>query len=38
MIAAFQSAEPFVHLVVPGLIVLLLVFAYNIRTKWKDWP
>jgi hypothetical protein len=26
------------HLVVPGLIVLLMVFAYRICTMWKDWP
>jgi hypothetical protein len=38
IIAAFQSTEPLIHLIVPGFIALLMVFANSIRTKWKDWP
>jgi hypothetical protein len=38
IIAAFRSTEPLMRLVVPGLIGLLMVFAYRIRTIWKDWP
>ncbi len=37
-IAACQSTEPFMHLLIPGLISLLMVFAYSIRNIWKDWP
>ena len=38
IIAAFRSTEPLMHLVVPSLIALLMVFAYRICTMWKDWP
>jgi hypothetical protein len=38
IIAAFRSTEPGLHLIVPGLIALLMVFAYSIRSKPKDWP
>jgi hypothetical protein len=38
IIAAWQSPEPLLHLVVPGLFVILMVFAYSIGNKWKDWP
>ena len=38
IIAAFQSTEPGLHLIVPGLIAFLMVFAYSIRSKPKDWP
>jgi len=38
IIAACQSTEPFMHLIIPGLIALLMVFAYNIRNIWKNWP
>ena len=38
IVAACQSTEPLLHLIFPGLIVLLMVFACSIRAKWKDWP
>jgi hypothetical protein len=38
VIAAFQSTEPLMHLIVPGIIALLMVYANSIRAKWKDWP
>ncbi len=38
VITAFRSTEPLMHLIVPGLIGFLMLFAYSIRTKRKDWP
>jgi len=38
IIAAFQSSEPLLHLFVPGLIAVLMVFANSIRKNWKNWP
>ena len=38
IVAAFQSTEPFLHLVLPGLFALLILFAYSINNKWKGWP
>jgi len=38
IVAAFRSAEVLMGLVVPGLIVLLLLFASSIRRNWKNWP
>ena len=38
IVAAFRSAEPMKSLLVPGLIVILVLFASSIRSKWKDWP
>jgi len=38
IVAAFQTEEPLLHLAVPGLFALLMVFAYSIRGMWKNWP
>ena len=38
VIDALQSTEPLQHLFVPGLIGVLMYFAYTIRSKWKNWP
>jgi len=38
IVAAFQTTEPLLHLVIPGLFALLIFFAYTIRNKWKNWP
>ncbi len=38
VISAFRSTEPLLRLVFPALIALLMVFAYSIRAKWKNWP
>jgi hypothetical protein len=38
VVDACQSAEPLLYLLVPGLFAVLMVFAYSIRAKWKDWP
>jgi len=38
IVAAFRSAEPMESLIVPGLIVVLVLFASSVRSKWKDWP
>ena len=37
VIAAFQSDEPLLHLFVPVLIAVLMVFANSIRKNWKNW-
>jgi O-antigen/teichoic acid export membrane protein len=36
--AVFRSGEPMKMLIVPGLIVILVLFAFSVRRKWKDWP
>jgi hypothetical protein len=38
IIAAFQTTEPLLHLAIPGLFALLILFAYCINDKWKGWP
>jgi hypothetical protein len=38
IVDVFQSEEPLLHLVIPGLFALLILFAYSIRNKWKGWP
>jgi len=38
IIAAFESAEPLMHLIIPCLIALVMIFAYNISNMWKGWP
>jgi hypothetical protein len=38
IIDAFQSPEPALHLVIPGLIAFLIYFAYTLRNKSKGWP
>ena len=38
IVAAFRSTEPALHLIIPGLMAFLMLFAYNLRSKWKDWP
>jgi len=38
VIAAFQSTEPALHLVIPGMMAFLMLFAYSLRSRWKGWP
>ena len=38
IISAFQSTEPEFYLSVTVLLALVVLFAYNLRKKWKDWP
>lgn len=38
IVGAFRSEEPMKDLIVPGLILVLVLFASSIRSKWKDWP
>ena len=38
IIDAVRSPEPGLHLIVPGLMAVLMFFAYCLRNKWKDWP
>ena len=38
IVEAFRSAEPGKSLIVAGLIVVLVLFASSIHSKWKNWP
>ena len=38
IVAAFQTTEILLHLVVPGVVAFLVFLAYCINSKWKNWP